>query len=141
MLVYTEGDIFGADCALVNPVNCVGVMGAGLALQFKQRFPENFRAYQRACQLGRVKLGEVFVFGGDPIIFNLPTKGHWREKSTLPSVALGVKDLRAKSESLGLEKVALPKVGCGLGGLPWETVRRALEGILADSKVEFVVYL
>lgn len=117
--------------ALVNTVNVVGVMGKGLALQFKQRFPANFEAYAAACRRGEVKIGAMFVFAtGVPpprFIFNFPTKRHWRAPSQIEYVRDGlvalVKELRARS----IRSVAIPPLGCGNGGLSWEDVKPLIE--------------
>lgn len=117
-----QGDIFLAPAeALVNPVNCVGVMGKGLALQFKQRFPANFHAYREACRKGLVRPGKVFIFdtgGTSPrFIINFPTKRHWRDRSRLEDIRAGLRDLAREVASRCISSVAIPPIGCGLGGL------------------------
>lgn len=131
MVKDAYGDIFGSGAeALVNPVNCVGVMGAGLALKFKERWPENYKAYAAKCRGGRLKPGRVLVYTtGLPhpphpkYIINIPTKNHWRDSSRLKYVSLGLDGLVKAVSALGIRSVALPALGCGLGGLDWETVR------------------
>lgn len=122
-----QGDIFLAPAeALVNPVNCVGVMGKGLARQFKQRFPANFHAYRKACREGLVRPGNVFIFdtgGLNPrFIINFPTKRHWRDRSRLEDIQAGLRDLPREVVSRGICSVAVPPIGCGLGGLKWTEV-------------------
>jgi ribA/ribD-fused uncharacterized protein len=108
---------------LVNPVNCVGVMGKGLALEFKQRFPENFTAYKEACDRGEIQPGRIFVQEAQgKSIVNLPTKGHWRDSSQLVDVEAGLYALLAWSLVNKPESIAIPALGCGLGGLKWEDV-------------------
>src|SRR5436190_13109579 len=123
--------------ALVNTVNTVGVMGKGIALQFRQAFPEMHRAYERACKSGEIRLGKVHVFdlgglvGGPRWIINFPTKGHWRSRSRLSDVQAGLTDLVNKVRQLGIRSIALPPLGCGNGGLNWEDVRPCIEKAFA----------
>jgi len=132
MIEMASGNILtcGAE-ALVNPVNCVGVMGKGLALEFKRAFPENFTAYKAACQRGEVKVGRPFVFGtgapGPRFIINFPTKKHWRGKSDLLDVLFGISRLKDVVCNHGVRSIAIPALGCGLGGLNWDDVRPALQ--------------
>lgn len=116
--------------AIVNAVNCVGVMGKGIALQFKTTWPENFRAYQAACKAGLVRTGKMFVFDCGPVrphyIINFPTKDHWRGASTIDFVRDGLEDLVAVTRRLG-RSLALPPLGCGNGGLSWAEVRPLIE--------------
>jgi O-acetyl-ADP-ribose deacetylase (regulator of RNase III) len=127
-----SGDLLRQDAdAIVNTVNCVGVMGKGIALQFKQKWPENFRAYERACRLGQVKIGRMFLFDSGGLvrphfIINFPTKTHWREKSRIEYIEAGLKDLVAQVKRLGIKSIALPPLGCGNGGLSWERVRNLI---------------
>ena len=136
-LSFVHGNLFdGRFDALVNPVNCVGVMGAGLALQFKWRFPENFDAYRLACQDRRLQPGRVFLFrtgSSNPcFIVNFPTKLHFRNPSKLRYVENGLKDLRGRIPEAGIKSIAVPPLGCGLGGLRWDDVRPLLEKWLSD---------
>lgn len=132
MIEERTGDLFGSGAeALVNPVNCVGVMGKGLALAFKRRFPDNFARYQRACQAQQVRPGKMFVvqrpLGAYPrFIINFPTKRDWRDASRLDDVALGLSDLVAVVRDNAISSVAVPALGCGLGGLDWYTVRQEI---------------
>lgn len=129
--------IFDASAAaIVNPVNCTGVMGAGLAAQFRKRYPDYFRHYQRLCQLREIQLGTVHLYPLPPqrpeppldcYIFSFPTKYHWREDATLDDIARGLRDLHHKMIHHGLRSVALPKLGCGLGGLNWDAVFSLIE--------------
>ena len=114
--------------AIVNTVNCVGVMGKGIALQFKKKWPDNFNAYAKACKADEVKLGHMFVFdlGGlatPRFIINFPTKGHWRSASRLQDIDSGLKDLAQQIQSLGIRSIAIPPLGCGNGGLDWDEVK------------------
>jgi O-acetyl-ADP-ribose deacetylase (regulator of RNase III) len=133
MIQITEGNILKADAdALVNTVNCVGYMGKGIALQFKQAFPENFKAYQRACNRRQVKPGRMFIFEtgnmfSPKYIINFPTKRHWRGKSRLEDINAGLVALIEDVKRLGICSIAVPPLGCGLGGLHWNVVRPMIE--------------
>lgn len=139
LLDLRRGDILNADVeALVNTVNCVGVMGRGIALQFRKAFPENFKAYESACKRGEIKPGAMFVFETGQLtnpryIINFPTKRHWRGKSRLQDIEIGLQALVREIERLGVSSIAIPPLGCGLGGLRWSEVRprieRALEAV------------
>lgn len=133
MIELRRGDILKAKAdVLVNTVNCVGVMGRGIALQFKKAFPEVFRAYEAACKRGDVVPGTVQVydlnrFEPPHYVINLPTKKHWRGKSRMEYVEAGLEALVAELRRLDVSSVAVPPLGCGLGGLDWEDVRPRIE--------------
>ena len=133
MIEYKTGDLLAEDAdALVNTVNCVGHMGAGIALQFKKVWPENFRAYAAACRNGEVQPGRMFVFetrelASPRYIINFPTKRHWRSKSRPGDIEAGLEALVAEIRRLDLGSVAVPPLGAGLGGLPWKEVRKRIE--------------
>ena len=141
------GNLLEADVdALVNTVNTVGVMGKGIALQFKNVFPANFKAYERACRDRQVRLGKMFVFDAGQLlkprwIINFPTKGHWRSSSNLADVASGLDDLRRVITELGIKSIAVPPLGCGNGGLEWADVRPLVEAKLADLDIEVLVFV
>src|SRR5438094_1382872 len=136
MIKYKKGDILQEDAeALVNTVNCVGVMGRGIALQFKNAFPENFKAYAAACKQGEVEPGRMFVFETGQLtpqryIINFPTKRHWRGKSRLEDIEAGLAALAKLIRSKPIRSIALPPLGSGLGGLEWATVRPRIEAAL-----------
>jgi O-acetyl-ADP-ribose deacetylase (regulator of RNase III) len=136
LLEFLEGDIFADDAeAIVNPVNCVGVMGKGLALQFKRRLPVNYGQYRLACEAGEVKPGEMHVSeneGGYRWIVNFPTKRHYRSKSRIEDVRSGLTGLRALIERHEIGSIAVPALGSGLGGLEWSVVRGDIAEALAD---------
>lgn len=142
----TSGSIFDERVdALVNPVNCVGAMGAGLALQFKRAFPANYRAYAAACRNGGVKTGEMFVFETGAMfpahIINFPTENHYRDKSRVEYIESGLAALAGEIERRAIESVAIPALGCGLGGLDWAEVRPLIVGAFEGMKeVEAVVF-
>jgi O-acetyl-ADP-ribose deacetylase (regulator of RNase III) len=128
-----KGDILHSDAqALVNTVNCVGIMGRGVALQFRKAFPDNFKFYEEACDGGEVRLGSMLVFDrnritGPRYIINFPTKQHWKSKSRLEDIEAGLKDLVRKVRELHIHSIAVPPLGCGLGGLKWSDVRPRIE--------------
>ena len=144
MIEYKTGDLLAEDAdALVNTVNCVGHMGAGIALQFKKAWPENFLAYAAACKNGEVQPGRMFVFETHELaspryIINFPTKRHWRGKSRLADIETGLEALVAEIRRLDVSSVAVPPLGAGLGGLQWKEVRKRIEerlGALPDLRV------
>lgn len=128
----TRGDLLRADAeAIVNTVNCVGVMGKGIALQFKHKWPDNFKAYQQACTREQVKPGRMFVYDSGGLvkphfIINFPTKQHWRGKSRIEDIAQGLADLTTQIGRLNIQSVAIPPLGCGNGGLDWDEVRERI---------------
>ena len=147
MIRFTTGDILAEDAeALVNTVNCVGIMGRGIALQFRKAFPANFRAYAAACQRGEVKPGHMFVFETDTLtnpryIINFPTKRHWRGDSRIEDIQAGLKDLVTVIRELDIRSIALPPLGSGLGGLQWSDVRPRIERALRGSNnLDVVVF-
>ncbi len=144
MIELQQGDILKAKAdALVNTVNCVGVMGRGIALQFSKAFPEMFRAYEAACKRGEVALGRVLTFDLNRFeqphyVISVPTKKHWRGKSRMEYVEAGLEALVEEVRRLGIKSVAVPPLGCGLGGLEWSEVRPRIEqafAILPDVHV------
>jgi O-acetyl-ADP-ribose deacetylase (regulator of RNase III) len=144
---YATGDILRAETeAIVNTVNCVGVMGRGLALQFKRAFPDNFKVYAAACKRGEVVPGRMFVFEnpeltGPRYIINFPTKRHWRGRSRLEDIVAGLSGLAQELKTRQIGSVAIPRLGSGLGGLDWADVRPLIDRTLSPfADVEIVVY-
>ena len=129
MLELTRGDILKADAeALVNTVNCIGVMGRGIALQFRKAFPENFKAYKSACdkkslQPGRMLVYELNRFENPRYVINFPTKRHWKGKSKIEDIESGLMALAEEIKKRHIQSIAIPPLGCGLGGLKWEQVK------------------
>jgi O-acetyl-ADP-ribose deacetylase (regulator of RNase III) len=139
MIELAKGNILDAPAeALVNTVNTKGIMGTGIALQFKQAFPDMFREYERACRAGEVRLGKMHVYdlgglnGGPRWIINFPTKGHWRQPSRLPDIETGLRDLIATVQRLRIRSIAVPPLGCGHGGLSWGDVRPLIEAAFSE---------
>ncbi|MBX7268334.1 macro domain-containing protein [Micromonospora sp. Llam7] len=133
MIEDRRGNLLTAEVdALVNTVNTVGVMGKGIALQFKRAFPANFRAYRAACAKGEVRLGQVWTFdnavlGPRRYILNFPTKRHWRGGSRLEDIAAGLDSLIEVVNERAITSIAIPALGCGNGGLRWSDVRPLIE--------------
>lgn len=136
MIEYRIGDLLQDEAdALVNTVNCVGVMGRGIALQFKEAFPENFSAYAAACRRAEVQPGKMFVFETGQLappryIINFPTKRHWRGKSRIEDIEAGLATLSQVIREKQIRSVAIPPLGSGLGGLDWAQVRPRIEAAL-----------
>lgn len=147
MIRYTTGDILRADAeAIVNTVNCVGIMGRGIALQFKNAFPVNFKAYEAACKRDEVQPGKMFVFEtgtftNPKYIINFPTKRHWRGKSRIEDIDSGLVALAEEIRRRGIRSIAIPPLGSGLGGLNWGDVRPRIEAALRDlSDLDVIVF-
>ncbi len=129
MIKPATGNLLEAKAdALVNTVNCFGVMGKGIALQFKQAFPDNYKEYEKACKKGQVRIGRMFVHKQNDMfhpkyIINFPTKRHWKNKSRLEDIQAGLSDLTKQVEELNIKSIAVPPLGSGLGGLDWKDVK------------------
>lgn len=136
MVEYKSGDILHEDVeALVNTVNCVGVMGRGVALQFKNAFPKNFKAYALACKNEEVQPGRMFVFETGQLtnprfIINFPTKRHWRGKSRMEDIEAGLQALVEAICAYNIQSIAIPPLGSGLGGLDWSEVKPRIEAAM-----------
>ncbi len=137
MITFTQGDLLRDEAeALVNTVNCVGVMGRGIALQFRNAFPANNEAYEKACDRGEVQPGRMLVFETGQLtnprfIINFPTKRHWRGKSRMEDIETGLDALIAEVRARGIRSLAVPPLGSGLGGLEWSEVRERIVAKLA----------
>lgn len=148
MITFKKGDIFknsNVD-AVVNTVNCVGVMGRGIALQFKKSYPENFKMYQIACKRREVVPGKMFIFKNPSLvaprfIINFPTKRHWRYASRIDDIENGLKDLVFTIKKLKIKSIIIPPLGCGLGGLDWNIVKTRIESALSQlPDVNVIIY-
>ena len=147
MIEFKSGDILKEDAeALVNTVNCVGVMGRGIALQFKDAFPRNFKAYAEACQQDAVRPGRMFVFETGQLtppryIINFPTKRHWRGKSRMTDIEAGLEALVEVLREKRIRSIAIPPLGSGLGGLDWAEVKERIDAAMRPlSDVRVTVY-
>jgi O-acetyl-ADP-ribose deacetylase (regulator of RNase III) len=146
MITFKTGNILDAGTqALVNTVNTVGVMGKGIALQFKNSFPENYAAYKAAVDKGLLKIGEVQVVpvrhtNGVAFIINFPTKAHWRFPSRIEWIEQGLKDLKEKIATHNIRSIAIPPLGCGQGGLNWNQVKPIIIKTLEDVDAEIILF-
>jgi O-acetyl-ADP-ribose deacetylase (regulator of RNase III) len=147
MMRFTRGNLLDADVdAVVNTVNTVGVMGKGIALMFKERFPKNYEAYAAACKAGEVQIGKMFVSAVDKLsgprwVINFPTKKHWRQPTKLEWIQSGLVALKDVIREKGIRSIAIPPLGCGNGGLSWIIVRPIIQTALSDlQEVDIVVY-
>lgn len=137
------GDMFESRCGtIVNTVNCVGAMGKGIALEFKKRYPEMYREYVDKCRLGEVKPGKPYIYNNadGTRILNFPTKDHWRSPSRLSYVMDGLDWFVKHYEEYGVKSIAFPPLGCGNGGLTWETVGPLMYRKLCDLPIEIEIY-
>jgi O-acetyl-ADP-ribose deacetylase (regulator of RNase III)/uncharacterized protein YwgA len=148
MIHYLEGSVLESGAqALVNTVNTVGVMGKGIALQFKRAYPDNFKAYSVACKTGGIAIGKLFItsdadiIGGEKIIINFPTKTDWRKPSEYQYIEEGLTDLIRAIEKYNIKSIAIPPLGSGNGGLAWEQVKKIIEKRLSHiDNVDIYVY-
>ena len=147
MMEFKTGDMFNEDAeALVNSVNCVGVMGRGIALQFKNMYPANFEAYAAACKREEVRPGRMFVFETGQLtnpryIINFPTKRHWRGKSRIEDIESGMRALVKEIKERNIRSIAIPPLGSDLGGLQWHDVRPLMKAELTElDGVQVIVF-
>jgi len=147
MIQYKAGDILKENAeAIVNTVNCVGVMGRGIALQFKKAYPENYKVYATACKRKQVNPGKMFVFETGELfnpkfIINFPTKRHWRGKSRIEDIESGLKDLLVVIKKNDIKSIAIPPLGSGLGGLNWLQVKSLIEeALITLEDVDVIVF-
>lgn len=147
MIKYITGNLFDTEAeAIVNTVNTAGVMGKGIALQFKKLFPENFKKYKKACDAGEVKIGHMFVteeqtmWSGKRIIINFPTKNNWKHPSEYSFIESGLVDLVSVVKKRRIKSVAVPPLGAGNGGLDWKKVNSLIETYLGNLDCEVLVY-
>lgn len=138
MIEYVHGNLLEAHVeALVNTVNTVGIMGKGIALQFRQAVPDNYDFYRKACERGDVEIGRMLVFPIGKLtnpryIINFPTKRHWKTKSRIEDIEAGLHDLIEVVKTKEISSIAIPPLGCGNGGLDWDDVRPRIEAAFAE---------
>lgn len=147
MIKYKQGDIFSEDVeAIINTVNCVGVMGRGLALQYKNNFPNNFKIYANACKQNKVQPGKMFVTETEQLvnpkyIINFPTKRHWKGKSKIEDIESGLLDLVQIIKRHNIKSIAIPSLGSGLGGLDWNIIKKTIKHALINvQNIDIVIY-
>lgn len=149
-LIFKSGDIFADQSeAIINTVNCVGVMGKGVALEFKRRWPENYAIYKKACESKSLRPGTLLIFDRQTLLdthlprylVNFPTKDHWRAKSKISYIEDGLDRLRIEIRDRKIKSVAMPPLGCGNGGLDWQVVKPIILEKLQDLEgVDITVY-
>ncbi|MFC6605302.1 macro domain-containing protein [Ectobacillus funiculus] len=147
MIKFVTGNLLKANVeALINTVNTVGVMGKGIALQFKQAFPDNYKQYKKACDLKQVIPGKMFIVPislveNPKYIINFPTKRHWKNNSKIEDIKAGLKALKSDIQEYGIKSIAVPPLGCGNGGLDWAEIKPLIISELEDiENVEILVY-
>lgn len=146
IMKFVEGDLFESNAeALVNTVNTIGVMGKGVALQFRERFPENYALYASACKKGDITVGKMFITATNSMmnpkwIINFPTKKHWMHKSSYDYINSGLEDLIQHTTKLGIKSIAIPPLGSGQGGLDWAKVKNILVEKLEGLQMDIMVY-
>lgn len=143
MITYIKGDLFNSPAqVLVNTVNTVGVMGKGIALEFKKRYPEMFNLYQSKCDDKSFDMGKLLLWKKEEKwILLFPTKRHWRSPSKITDIEQGLKKFAQSYDKLGIESIAFPKLGCGNGGLDWKEVKLIMEKYLSNLPIHIYIYL
>ena len=143
MITYLRGDIFSSPAqVLVNAVNTVGVMGKGVALEFKKRYPEMFKSYERVCNEKQLDVGKLMLWkGSEKWVLMFPTKKHWRNPSKMEYVEAGLKKFVDTYMEKGITSAAFPRLGCGNGGLDWEEVRPLMERYLKQLPIPIYIYV
>lgn len=142
-LSYCRGDIFDSPAqVIVNPVNCKGHMGKGLALAFKQRYPHMFVSYQQECREGKLRIGQPTLYkASTPWILNFPTKDHWRDDSKVEYLEEGLQYFIAHYKALKITSIAFPKLGAGLGNLSWSMVGPLMVNYLSQADIDVSIYI
>lgn len=145
MITYKTGNIFHSGMkTLVNPVNCAGIMGAGLALQFKKLFPKMYKGYRAVCDQRKLQPGHLLysnVLEHGKTVLNFATKDHYKNPARLEWVEHGLIQFRTNYKNLEIESIAFPMLGCGLGGLAWEDVKPLMEQYLNDLDIPIEIYV
>ena len=143
MLTYIKGDLFNSPAqVLVNTVNTVGVMGKGIALQFKEKYPEMFKYYQNICENKEFDTGNLILWKkSEKWLLLFPTKKHWRSPSKIEYIEAGLKKFVKYYDKFGIESIAFPKLGCGNGGLDWEIIKPMMEGYLKQLPIHVYIYV
>lgn len=142
MIRFLKGNLFASKAqTLVNTVNCVGIMGKGVALAFKKRFPKMYRDYRLQCEAGKIRPGVLTIYKDTkPWVINFPTKLHWKSPSKLEYIDLGLRRFVNQYKEWGVISVAMPALGCGHGGLDWTQVKPLIEKYLGNLEIDIEVY-
>ena len=141
--LFVKGDLFAEEAirAYAQGCNCAGAMGAGIAIEFKRRWPGMFEEYALRCTDKRFGMGDVFVWSeGEHTIYNLGTQAHWRKKAQIPALAKSLEKMLALAAHAGIDRVGLPRIGAGLGGLDWNRVKKVITEAGQKSSVTMVVF-
>lgn len=143
MIKYIKGDLFHSPAKiLVNTVNTVGVMGKGIALEFRKQYPEMFYRYKQLCEEGKLDIGNLFLWRKEKKwVLLFPTKRHWRNPSKIEYIESGLQKLAENWDKLGADSIAFPRLGCGNGGLDWNDVRPLMEKYLRNLPLQIYVYV
>lgn len=143
MIYFITGNILESNAdAIVNPVNCEGYMGKGLAYQIKKQYPKTFEDYSVACKQGRLKIGQIHCFKeNEKIIINFPTKDKWRAKSKISYITDALPPLIDLLRNSNIKSIAIPPLGCGLGGLNWKGVKQILLEYLEPIACTLEIYI
>ena len=144
-ITYVDYNLFDSDAqVLVNTVNTVGVMGKGIAKEFKKRYPEMFEKYEKMCKAGKFKTGDLLPYkipDSDRLVLNFPTKRHWRARSKLEYIESGLKKFAQTYDQKGINSISFPMLGSSNGGLDWETqVKPLMEEYLKDLQIEIRIH-
>lgn len=139
---YRKGDLFAAKDlpALAHGCNTAGAMGKGIALEFKRRFPAMYQEYRRRCKAGEFQLGDVFVWEGEPVVFNLATQKYPGSRADLEAIETALTRMVRIAETMAIDRIGLPKIGAGLGKLEWSQVRAVIETVAASTTLTLVVF-
>ena len=147
MIIYKKGNILESEAeALVNTVNTQGVMGKGIALQFKNAFPSNYKVYQDICRNGNFQIGDLLIveenglISGKKTIINFPTKTSWRKPSEYSYIEKGLEKLVQVIEDKKFNSIAIPPLGSGNGGLNWEIVKKMIEDKMSHLPIDVFIY-
>lgn len=143
MITFLKGDIFKSPAqVIVNTVNTVGVMGKGVALEFKKRFPEMFKSYQKVCENKELDIGKLMIWkSSEKWVLLFPTKKHWRNPSKLEYIEAGLKKFKQTWDKMGIESIAFPRLGCGNGALNWKDVKPLMEKYLQKLPINVYIYI
>jgi O-acetyl-ADP-ribose deacetylase (regulator of RNase III) len=145
MLKYRyDEDMFNSkNMALVNTINCMGIMGVGIAKEFKLRYPDMFSDYEKKCAAKEVKIGKLYIYpvNRNRVIINFPTKNHWRYRSRIKYIEEGLKNFATRYKEWKITSVAFPQLGCGNGGLIWSEVKPLMEKYLANLDIDIEIYV
>ncbi len=143
MITFLQGNLFDTNAQVItNTINCVGVMGKGVALEFKRRYPEMFNDYKKRCSTESIQPGELYLWEDESVqILNFSTKKHWKGSSKLEYIETGLRYLAANYAELGIHSIAMPPLGCGNGGLDWNIVKQMMIDLLGQiTDLEVYVY-